>query len=150
MVLKSMHKWPGFTTSETGPPPPPTCPDIGVIPCKRSVPLTILSSIYICIYMYIYIQAVNYVVILNVTSLCNLWGCVLSVCPSPLWWLREYILCLIDIIKSEVWTITYCLGLSHETMVCAVCLSIFSSWHEETLFTILTCVKRILGDRWIL
>ena len=36
-----------------------------------------------------------------------------------------YILCLIIIIKSEVWTITHCLGLGHGTMVCAVCLSIF-------------------------
>ena len=37
-----------------------------------------------------------------------------------------YILCpSIIIIKSEVWTITHCLGLGHETMVCAVCLSIF-------------------------
>ena len=35
------------------------------------------------------------------------------------------ILCLIIIIKSEVWTITHCLGLGHETMVSAVCLSIF-------------------------
>ena len=40
---------------------------------------------------------------------------------------RTYILCLIIIIKSEVWTITHCLGLGHETMVCAVCLSIFVS-----------------------
>ena len=38
---------------------------------------------------------------------------------------RIYILCLIIIIKSEVWTITHCLGLGHEAMVCAVCLSIF-------------------------
>ena len=30
----------------------------------------------------------------------------------------------IIIIKSEVWTIAHCLGLGHETMVCAVCLSI--------------------------
>ena len=37
-----------------------------------------------------------------------------------------YILCLIIIIKSEVWTITQCLGLGHETMVCAVCISVFS------------------------
>ena len=36
-----------------------------------------------------------------------------------------YILCLIIIIKSEVWTITHCLGLGHETIVPAVCLSIF-------------------------
>ena len=36
-----------------------------------------------------------------------------------------YVLCLIIIIKSELWTITHCLGLGHETMVCVVCLSIF-------------------------
>ena len=35
------------------------------------------------------------------------------------------ILCLIIIIESEVWTITHCAGLGHETMVCAVCLSVF-------------------------
>ena len=38
---------------------------------------------------------------------------------------RIYILCLIIIIKSEVWTITHCLGLCHDTMVSAVCLSTF-------------------------
>ena len=38
---------------------------------------------------------------------------------------KIYIPCLIIIIKSEVWTITHWLGLGHETMVCAVCLSIF-------------------------
>ena len=48
-----------------------------------------------------------------------------SVYPFPMWWLREYRLCFIIIIKSEVWTIIHCLGLRHETMVCAVCLSIF-------------------------
>ena len=37
---------------------------------------------------------------------------------------RIYILCII-IIKSEVWTITHCLGLGHETVVCPVCLSVF-------------------------
>ena len=53
-------------------------------------------------------------------------GCVFSVYPFPLWWLRDiYIFYLIIIIKSEVWTITHCLGLSHETMVCSACLSIF-------------------------
>ena len=30
-------------------------------------------------------------------------------------------------IKSEVWTIIYCLGLGHETIVCAICLSVFLS-----------------------
>ena len=38
-----------------------------------------------------------------------------------------YILCLIIIIKSEVWTITRCLGSGHETMVSALCLSTFLS-----------------------
>ena len=36
-----------------------------------------------------------------------------------------YIFCLIIIIESEVWTINHCLGLGHETMVYAVCLSVF-------------------------
>ena len=39
---------------------------------------------------------------------------------------RKYILCLNIIIKSEVYGITQCLVLGHETMVSAVCLSIFS------------------------
>ena len=39
-----------------------------------------------------------------------------------------YIRCLVIINKSEVWTITHCLGLGHETMVYAVCLSVFL-WH---------------------
>ena len=38
---------------------------------------------------------------------------------------RIYILCLIMIIKSEIWNITHCLRLGHETMVPAVCPSIF-------------------------
>ena len=54
-----------------------------------------------------------------------IWGCVFSVYPFPLWWLREHTLCLIIIIKSEVWSIIHCLGLGHETMVCSVCFSIF-------------------------
>ena len=51
--------------------------------------------------------------------------CVFSLSISFVMIERIYILCLIIIIKSEVWTITHCLGLGHETMVCAVCLSIF-------------------------
>ena len=39
-----------------------------------------------------------------------------------------YILCVIIIIKSEVWSITHCLGLGHETMVCAVYVFLYS--HE--------------------
>ena len=51
--------------------------------------------------------------------------CVFSL-PIPLVMIeRIYILYLIIIIKSEVWTITHCSGLGHETMVCAICLSTF-------------------------
>ena len=53
--------------------------------------------------------------------------CVFSLTISFVMIERIYILCVIIIIKSEVWTITHCLGLGHETMVCAVCLSIFLS-----------------------
>ena len=48
-----------------------------------------------------------------------------------------YILCLIIIIKSEVWTITHCLRLGHETMVCAVCLSIFLWYLGMFVFNII-------------
>ena len=41
-----------------------------------------------------------------------------SVYPFPLWWSREYILCLIIIIKSEIWTIIHCYRIGHETIVC--------------------------------
>ena len=57
-------------------------------------------------------------------SIIQCMGCVFPVYPFPLWWLREYTLCLIIIIKSEVWAIIHCLGLGHKTMVCTVCLSI--------------------------
>ena len=56
--------------------------------------------------------------------------CVFSLPISFVMIERICILCLIIIIKSEVWTITHCLGLGHETMVCAVCLSIFV-WHQK-------------------
>ena len=36
-----------------------------------------------------------------------------------------FVLHLIVIIKSEIWIINHCLGLGHETMVCAVCLAMF-------------------------
>ena len=50
-------------------------------------------------------------------------------------------ICLI-IIKSEVWTIIQCLGLGHETMVCAVCLFIFlsqSTTKPGAIFGVLLC-----------
>ena len=58
-------------------------------------------------------------------SLYSLYGAVYSAYPILLWWSRECVLYLIIIIKPEVWIINHCLGLGHETMVCAVCLTMF-------------------------
>ena len=60
---------------------------------------------------------------------------------------RIYILCLIIIIKSEVWTVTHCLGLGHETMVCAVCLSIFL-WHWSCPKTVHMAGVLLLRKGW--
>ena len=60
--------------------------------------------------------------------------CVFSLPISVVMIERKYTLCLIIIIKSEVWTIIHCLGLGHETLVCAVCLSIFVC--SKLIFTI--------------
>ena len=38
---------------------------------------------------------------------------------------ENILICLIIITESEVWTIIHCLGLGHETMVCAVCFFVF-------------------------
>ena len=49
---------------------------------------------------------------------------------------------LIIIIKSEVWPICHCLWLGHETMVCALCFSIFlDACFDKNL---------ILGCLWLL
>ena len=56
---------------------------------------------------------------------------------------RMHILCLIIIIKSEVWTLTHCLGLGHEAMVCAVCLSIFFHMIFQTKMIVIATVSSI-------
>ena len=45
-------------------------------------------------------------------------------------WDSIYILCLIIIIKSEVWTITHWLGLGHEQW-CALYVFLYSYWHHR-------------------
>ena len=57
--------------------------------------------------------------------------------PFPLWWSREYIHCLIIIIKSEMWTIIHCYRIGYETMVCAVCLYILMMHMINYLITYL-------------
>ena len=73
-----------------------------------------LSSVWIRLSIFSQLSIIQYVGL-----------CVFSLPISFVTIERIYIHCLIIIIKSEVWTITHCLGLGHETMVCAVCLSIF-------------------------
>ena len=54
---------------------------------------------------------------------------------------RIYILCLIIIIKLEERTITHCLGLGHETMVSAVCLSMFLCMYQSCFLLKITIWK---------
>ena len=56
-------------------------------------------------------------------------------------WENIYILCLIITIKSKEWTITHCLGLGHETMVSAVCLSIFLWYQRCDAKGFVSCVR---------
>ena len=51
-------------------------------------------------------------------------------------WDNIYMLCLIIIINSEVWTITHCLGSGQETMLSTVCLNIFLCMYTKASNTI--------------
>ena len=67
-------------------------------------------------------------------------GCVSSAYPFLLRWSWECVLYLIIIIKPEVWIINHCLGLGHETMVCAVCLTMFLwCWQLDELISLAYC-----------
>ena len=54
--------------------------------------------------------------------LCNIWGCMYSLYSNIMR-------------KSEVWPICHCLGLDNETMVCAVCVSIFYNLGKKGCYT---------------
>ena len=85
--------------------------DIELIKCLSRY---ILSSVWVRLNILSQLSIIQYVGL-----------CVFSLPISLVTIARIYILCLIIIIKSEVWTITHCLMLGHDTMVCTVCLSIF-------------------------
>ena len=74
----------------------------------------IFSSVWIRLSIFSQLSIIQYVVL-----------CIFSLTSSLVMIERMYIICLIVIMKSEVWTIIHCLGLGPETMLCAVCLSIF-------------------------
>ena len=59
--------------------------------------------------------------------------CVFSLPLSLVMIVKERVLYLIIIIKSQVWTICHCLGLGHETMICTVCLSL---WDYHVMNTV--------------
>ena len=65
----------------------------------------------------------------------HVWLCAFSLPISLVMIEKLYILCLI-IIESEVWTITHCLWLGHERMVCAVCLFIFLYMWQTRYWTL--------------
>ena len=73
----------------------------------------ILSSVWVRLSIFSQFSFIQYVGL-----------CVFSLPISLVMIGKIYILCLIIIIKSEVWNIIHCLGLGHGTMVCAVCLYI--------------------------
>ena len=74
----------------------------------------ILSSVWVRLSIFSHLSIIQYMGL-----------CVFSLPISLVMIERIYVCFLIIIIKSEVWTIIHCLWLDHETMVCAVCLSIF-------------------------
>ena len=78
--------------------------------------------------------------ILSIIFIFTIWGCVSSAYPIILWWSRECVLYLIIIIKPEVWIINHCLGLGHETMVCAVCLTMFL-WNILGMIGLTPCTQ---------
>ena len=96
---------------------------------------TSLSSLCRCIWRY---RTYKMLVVYILSSVCLRWSqlsqlsvmqymslCVLSLPIFLMMTVRMCVLYLIIIIKSEVWRICHCLVLGHETMVCAVCISIF-------------------------
>ena len=92
-----------------------------------------LSSVWVRLSIFSQLSIIQYVGL-----------CVFSLPISFVMIERICLLFLIIIIKSEVWTISHCLGLGHETMVCAVCLSIFLSETTRAPFTntvVMACIS---------
>ena len=97
------------------------------------------SCSFVCtLHHHIIINVQTYLKPLNLSNACQIYfvECVskiehiFSVIHCPLYGavcfqFTQYTFCLIIIIRSEIWIIIHCLGLGSETMVCAVCLSIF-------------------------
>ena len=81
-------------------------------------------------------------------SIIHMWGCMFSVYPFLVMIERMYILCLIIIIKSEVWTITHCLGLGYNKMVSAVSFYILILLKIHITMTF-TCVDICIGKIYI-
>ena len=96
----------------------------------------ILSSVWIRLSIFSQLSIIQYMGL-----------CVFSL-PISLVMMREYTLCLSIIIKSEVWNILHCLGLGHETMVCAVCRFIFL-WMQGNKYFPLRRVMLVFWRKFI-
>ena len=96
-----------------------------------------LSSVWVRLSIFSQLSIIQYVGL-----------CVFSLPISLVMIDKIYILCLIIIVKSEVWTITHCLGLGHETMVCAVCLSIFLWRNHASMMTYSSIQAASIWSRW--
>ena len=98
----------------------------------------ILSSVWVTLSIFSQLSIIQYVGL-----------CVFSLPIYLVMIERIYILCLIIIIKSEVWTITHCLGLGHETMVSAVCLSIFLLWCIVLIWNLIGSMDTNFSEGWM-
>ena len=79
--------------------------------------------------------------------------CIFNLPISIMMVLRIYILFIIIIIKSELWLTCHCLGLGHETIACAVCLSIFFQLELQLLLFLFVSLPKWQGklleiSRW--
>ena len=102
----------------------------------------ILSSVWVRLSIFSQISIIQYMRL-----------CVFSLPISLVMIERIYTFCLIIIIiNSEVWTITHCLGLGLESMVCAVCLYIFLFfwWTINCLMMKISWLMSVMGTLLLL
>ena len=67
--------------------------------------------------------------------------CVFNLPNSPVMIVR---MCALSYYHHQTGSVNHCLGLSHETMVCAVCLTMFLLLFAIDVFLILYCSYHIL------
>ena len=94
-----------------------------------------LQIVFVCLYIIPshYHHCANCASIFSQLCIIQYMGLCVFILPISLVMIeRIYTLSYYHHQKWVVWTIIHCLGLGHETMVCAVCLSIFF-WNGEVI-----------------